>query len=60
MQNYGIKEFKNILKQNGFKLDRMNGSHSVFVHSDGRHISVPIEIIGPMAKRLIKENNLKV
>lgn len=60
MQNWTLKQFSVVLKQNGFTLDktRGKGGHSVFVHTDGRHISVPQEIIGPMVKRLIKENNL--
>jgi len=60
MQDWSIKQFSKVLKQNDFFLDRVSGGHFVYVHADGRHISVPKNIIGPMAKRLIKENNLIV
>ena len=31
-----------ILKRRGFALDRQSGSHTVFIHPDGRRTTVPI------------------
>ena len=31
-----------ILKRCGFALDRQSGSHTVFIHPDGRRTTVPI------------------
>lgn len=62
MRNYKLKDFKNVLKKNGYKSARMNGSHEIFERQDGDIISIPTssnDICGPMAKRLIKEHNLK-
>ncbi|MCI6614977.1 MAG: type II toxin-antitoxin system HicA family toxin [Mollicutes bacterium] len=43
---------------NGFEYSRCNGSHFIFINSNGRHISVPRKLEAPIARRLIKENNL--
>lgn len=62
MKNFSLKDFKKILKENNYELIRMNGSHGIY--SNGTNIiSIPEsskEICGPMIKRLIKENNLKI
>ena len=54
------REFKRILNDNGFTLQRAKGSH--FIYSNGiQTISVPsVKLNGLLAQRLIKENNLVV
>ena len=60
MKQYTSKEFITIVKKNGFHYDRHNGSHSIYVNDAGRHISIPQKLECVIARRLIKENNLKV
>jgi len=48
----------NILIANGWNLDRINGSHHVFVKTGCRPVSVPFhgnKDIGNLAKRILKE-----
>lgn len=54
------KKFIQLLKKNGFVYDRSSGNHDIYVRN-GSHISVPydVEINAVLARRLIKENNLK-
>jgi len=50
------------LKANGWKLDRINGSHHVFVKAGCRPIAVPLHgnrDIGNLAKRILKEADIK-
>jgi len=47
-----------ILKENGWRLDRINGSHHVFVKLGHRTVSVPLhgnKDIGHLAKIIMKE-----
>jgi len=62
MKEWTNKEFVRVLTQNGFlsSSTRGKGSHTVYVNSHGKHISIPLKIAAPIARRLIKENNLKV
>jgi len=56
------KEIMNILKKNGWKLERVNGSHHVFVKSGCRPVAVPFhgnKDIGNFAKRILKEAGIK-
>jgi len=56
------KEVMNILKSNGWILDRINGSHHIFVKTGYRSIAVPFHgnrDIGNLAKRILKEANIK-
>jgi predicted RNA binding protein YcfA (HicA-like mRNA interferase family) len=46
-----------MIERNGYHYLRNNGSHAIYV-KDGKHITVPLRIEAPIAKRLIKENNL--
>lgn len=59
MNQYTFLEFSRILKDNGFHLDRINGSHYIYV-KDSRHISISRNLKSVIANRLIKENNLSV
>lgn len=60
MKQYTSKEFIKIVKKNGFQYVRHNGGHSIYINEKGRHISIPKKIESVIARRLIKENNLKV
>lgn len=58
---YTIKEFRNLLKDNGFALARCKGDHEIWKNkSRERIISVPIIDFNPIiARRLIKEHELR-
>ena len=62
MRDYKVKDFRKLMKNNGFELIRTQGSHEIYKNKEGRLVSVPLghkgEICGPMVKRLMKENNL--
>jgi predicted RNA binding protein YcfA (HicA-like mRNA interferase family) len=52
------KQVAAILEANGWKLDRINGSHHVFVKAGYRSVAVPFhgnKDIGNLAKRILKE-----
>jgi len=52
------KQVMDILKAHGWILDRINGSHHVFVKPGCRPIAVPFHgnrDIGNLAKRILKE-----
>jgi predicted RNA binding protein YcfA (HicA-like mRNA interferase family) len=57
------KEVMKILKANGWELDRINGSHHIFIKPDFcRHVSVSVhgnKDIGPLAKKILKEAGIK-
>lgn len=43
MRSYSGKEFTRLLEQNGWKLQRVQGSHHVYIKSGSRvRISVPV------------------
>lgn len=58
MRQYKSKEFIRVVKFNGFRYDRHNGDHAIYVNSNGKHISIPENLECVIARRLIKENNL--
>jgi predicted RNA binding protein YcfA (HicA-like mRNA interferase family) len=49
-----------MLEKNGYYYSRNSGSHSIYINAKGNHISVPLKIRSVIARRLIKENNLKL
>ena len=56
------KQVMEILKNNGWTLDRVAGSHHVFAKDGCRCVSVPFhgnKDIGNLAKRLLKEAGIK-
>lgn len=57
-KQYTRREFIKMVESNGFYYDRCNGSHSIYINSEGRHISIPKNIKDVIIRRLIKENNL--
>jgi predicted RNA binding protein YcfA (HicA-like mRNA interferase family) len=60
MRQYTSREFIKIVEKNGFHYRRHSGSHAIYVNDDGRHISIPRNLECVIARRLIKENNLKI
>lgn len=59
MKQYTYKEFSKILKNNDYYYKRCSGSHYIY-YKNGNHISVPRNLNACIARRLIKENNLKL
>ena len=52
------KQVMDILKANGWVLDRIHGSHHIFIKTGYRPVSVPIhgnKDIGNFAKRILRE-----
>ena len=60
MRQWSRNNFIRLVKKNGYYYDRNNGSHSIYVNERGNHISIPLRIEAPIARRLIKENNLNI
>lgn len=60
MRQYTRREFVKLVKQNGFEYVRSRGSHDIYYNKEGRHISIPATLVDVIARRLIKENKLKV
>ena len=58
MRQWNRKEFIRMVEKNGYHYVRNNGSHSIYMNDEGKHITIPLRIEAPIAKRLIKENNL--
>ena len=58
MKQYTQREFIRIVKRNGYKYNRHNGDHAIYVNDRGRHVSIPKKLECVIARRLIKENNL--
>lgn len=58
MKQWSRVAFIKVLKKNGYH-SRNNGSHSIYINSQGKHITIPLRIEVVIARRLIKENNLK-
>lgn len=59
MKQWSRNDFIKMLERNGYSYSRNNGSHSIYVKK-GKHITVPLRIRAVIARRLIKENNLKI
>lgn len=57
-KQYTRREFIKIVESNDFYYNRCNGSHSIYINNEGRHISIPKNIKNVIIRRLIKENNL--
>lgn len=53
-----FRDFTKLLNNNGYKCDRIKGSHYIFENEKGNTISVPKDLNRMIKFRLIKENNL--
>lgn len=58
MRQYTQREFIRIVRKNGYKYNRNNGDHAIYVNDRGKHISIPQKLACVIARRLIKENEL--
>lgn len=59
MKQYTVKQFKKILKDNGYSYDRTKGDHEVYIKENKNPISIPVvRMKSVVALRLIKENSL--
>lgn len=52
------RNFRILLKNNGYILDRTKGSHFIYKNFDGNTISFNKDLNKMVAKRLIKEHKL--
>ena len=60
LRQWTHRDFCKMLRRNDFRLARFSGDHSIYLNTNGRHISVPHHLNACIALRLIKENNLKI
>lgn len=60
-KQYSPRQFRKILRNNGFSYIRSNGDHDIYQNGNGTHISIPANRMNKMlCRRLIKENGLVV
>lgn len=59
MKQFTKRQFTDILKNNGYWLERTSGSHYIYKNTDGQTISVPQSCKSVVLLRLIKEHSLK-
>ena len=60
MKQFSVKEFLGVLSKNGFYYERQKGSHQIWKRGQ-ETVSVPvIKLNQMMARRFIKEYNLKI
>lgn len=60
-KQYSTRQFRKILRNNGFTYIRSNGDHDIYENGTGKHISIPATRTNKMlCMRLIKENGLVV
>lgn len=60
-RQYSPRQFRRILRDNGFYYIRSSGDHDIYENKNGVHISIPCNRTNKMlVRRLIKENNLVV
>ena len=54
------RDFKRILKQNGYEIIRTNGDHTIWRNAERKDSITVNKNINPIvAKRLVKQHNLK-
>ena len=56
---WDIRIFQRKLRDNGYVLDRIKGSHYIYKNCDGRIIPVNKKLNQMVARRLIREYQLK-
>ena len=60
MKQISREDFLKILKKNDYRCIRCKGSHFVYEHPNGNHITVSLNLKSVVYQRLIKENNLQI
>jgi len=58
MKQYSTREFTQILKNNGYQLNRTKGSHKIYVNGN-RHLTVKDDMKSVICQRLIREYKLE-
>lgn len=53
------KEMCRLLRKNGYMFDRQKGDHTIWVKEGCNHVSINMHLNPMVARRLVKENNLK-
>jgi len=56
------RQVMDILKKNGWALERVSGSHHIFVKEGRRSVAVPLhgsQDIGGLARRILKEAGIE-
>ena len=48
------RELIAILRCHGFELDRQSGSHAIFIHENGRRVTVPVHSGTTIGKGLLR------
>ena len=56
---YSKREWVRLLEDNGYKLDRMNGTHRIYKNDEGDTIIYPKSFNPMIIRRTIKEHKLK-
>lgn len=59
MKQWKFNEFCQLAKKNGYCFFRVKGSHHIYKNDRGQHMSIPLKLESVIARRLIKENQLK-
>ncbi len=60
MRQWKARDFRKLLRDNGFQLQRCKGSHEIYKDIKGNEIVIKEKLNPTIALRLIKENNLEV
>lgn len=58
MERWSKRDIQKILKENGWKLSRCNGSHKIYVNASNQHMSVPESHNNVIMLRLFKQYNI--
>ena len=59
LKTWNKREFEKMLRKNGYKLNRVSGSHFIYINGKNT-IAINNKMNKMIAARLIKENNLVV
>lgn len=59
MKQWTFRDFCRLAKKNGYCFFRASGSHHIYKNPKGQHMSIPLKLESVIARRLIKENQLR-
>lgn len=60
MKQWNAKDFRKLLRDNGFQFQRQKGSHEIYKDDKGNEVVIKSKLNPTIALRLIKENKLEV
>lgn len=55
-----LRQIDKILKDNGYYVDRYNGSHCIYKNDENHTIIIPLSCHKQLIRRVFKENNIIV